>query len=242
MPDPASPARALERLTAFAPVPRQRMRRGGWSAERQREFILLLAELGSVRAACRAMGVGEHHIYKLRRHPEAEEFRQAWEIALDCGIRRIEDIAMDRAIHGVEQPVYHSGRLVGTRRAYNDRLLMFMLRNRAPERFGGRENGGRENGGRGAMGRGGLNAIDAMELKRLKKQWREEWEAKRERNADAEEDAAYDALDRKLETLHQNWREALSPRARAAWEEFQRIANEDEAAGYSVWADPDHKL
>ena len=60
------------------------------------------------------------------------------------------------------------GKLVGTRTTYNDRLRSlpprrrgFMLRNRAPDRF--------------AEGRAkGLNAVGQMELKRLKKQWREE--------------------------------------------------------------------
>lgn len=59
---------------SFNPVPRQRMRRGGWSADRQRQFIALLAETGSVRAAYRRLGVGEHHIYKLRNHPEAASY------------------------------------------------------------------------------------------------------------------------------------------------------------------------
>ena len=55
--------------------------------------------------------------------------------ALDLGVQRIEDVAMDRALNGVEVPVYHFGAVVGTRRVYNDRLLMFMLRIRAPKRF-----------------------------------------------------------------------------------------------------------
>lgn len=42
---------------------------------------------------------------------------------------------MDRALNGVEVPVYAYGKIIGTRRVYNDRLLMFMLRNRAPKRF-----------------------------------------------------------------------------------------------------------
>ena len=70
---------------------------------------------------------------------------------------------MDRALNGVDVPVYSYGKLVGTRTTYNDRLLMFMLRNRAPDRF--------------SEGRAkGLNAVGQMELKRLKKQWREEYE------------------------------------------------------------------
>ena len=67
---------------------------------------------------------------------------------------------MDRALNGVEEPVYHRGELVGTRRVYNDRLLMFLLRNRAADRFGvGVESGVRQ--GRGS------DAVPAKELARL---------------------------------------------------------------------------
>ena len=73
--------------------------------------------------------------YYLRRQCGAESFRAAWQAAIDLGVQRIEDVAMDRALNGVDVPVYSYGKLVGTRTAYTDRLLMFMLRNRAPERF-----------------------------------------------------------------------------------------------------------
>ena len=42
---------------------------------------------------------------------------------------------MDRALNGVEELVYFYGELAGTRVVHNDRLLMFLLRNRAPDRF-----------------------------------------------------------------------------------------------------------
>lgn len=42
---------------------------------------------------------------------------------------------MDRALNGVEAPVFHGGEQVGTPRIYNDRLLMLLLNNRAPGRF-----------------------------------------------------------------------------------------------------------
>jgi hypothetical protein len=93
------------------------------------------------------MGVGEHQVYVLRNHPEGESFRKAWEAALDMGIQRIEDAAMDRALNGVDAPVFYHGEKVGDRTVYNDRLLMFMLRTRAPERFGA---GGGGNRGLGA--------------------------------------------------------------------------------------------
>ena len=99
----------------------------------------------------------------LRRHPQAQKFHKAWEAALDIGIQRIEDVAMDRALNGVEVPVYAYGKIIGTRRVYNDRLLMFMLRNRAPRRFA-------------ADGAKGMNALDKQRLAQMKKEWRKEWE------------------------------------------------------------------
>ncbi len=138
------------------------------------------------------MGVGEYGIYALRRHPQAASFRAAWEVALDIGIRRIEDVAMDRALHGVEEPVYHVGAIVGTRRVYNDRLLMFMLRNRAPKRFAA------DGAGRAAAG---MNAIDQMMLIRLKKEWRAEWEKERALADVEDEDAVIAGINAKLDTM-----------------------------------------
>jgi hypothetical protein len=201
-------------LPEFTPVPRERMRRGGWSAERQRKFIELLAETGSVRAACRRMGVGEHHIYKLRRHPEAESFRRAWEAALDCGIARIEDVAMDRALHGVEQPVYSYGELVGTRQVYNDRLLMFMLRNRSPDRFGG-----------GAPR--SPNAVDRMQQERLKKRWLREWEAEQAEKSREDSRAVIARIDAKFKLMAERRRARMSPRTLAAERAFHQALTED---------------
>ena len=223
-PSPNLPARSIP---TFTPVPRQRMRQGGWSADRQREFIELLAETGSVRSACRRMGVSEHHIYKLRRHLEAESFRTAWEAALDIGVQRIEDVAMDRALNGVEEPVYHRGEIVGTRRAYNDRLLMFMLKNRAPERFGD----GSRSSDPGWKGR--ETARLAM---KLRKQIREELEAEAKASAPtpAEIHASINAkiagLRREAELHRQREWERLSHDTRAAWERFEALKARDIAA------------
>ena len=136
---------------------------------------------------------------------------------------------MDRALNGVDVPVYSYGKLVGTRTAYNDRLLMFMLRNRAPERFGG---------SRFAEGRAkGLNAVGQMELKRLKKQWREEYEREEAQGGEAR---VFASIDAKIAKARQNYLDSMSPRARAAWDAFKAIEAEDEAAGYRWCEDPEH--
>jgi hypothetical protein len=134
MPAAAHVATSLARLPDFKAVPR-RYRHDGWTPERQRAFIAALADMGSVKAAAHSVGMTPESAYYLRRQRAAEGFANAWLAALDLGVRRLEDIALERAIHGVEVPVYSYGKLVGTRRVYNDRLLMFMLRNRAPHRF-----------------------------------------------------------------------------------------------------------
>ena len=211
-------------LPDFVPVPRQCERHDGWTEDRQRRFIAALADTGSVHAACKAVNMSQAGAYYLRRQRGAESFRAAWQAAIDLGVQRIEDVAMDRALNGVDVPVYSYGKLVGTRTAYNDRLLMFMLRNRAPERF--------------TEGRAkGLNAVGQMELKRLKKQWREEYEREQ---AQGGEQRVYDALEAKLNAARDKWLTALSPRARAAYDAFRAIEAEDKAAGYRWWDDPEH--
>lgn len=213
-------------IPAFDPVPRQKVRRDGWTPARQRAFIEALADTGSVDAACRAVDMSQVGAYLLRRQPGAEGFRAAWEAALDLGVKRIEDVAMDRALNGVEMPVYSYGKLVGTRTSYNDRLLMFMLRNRAPGRF--------------AEGSAkGLNAVGLMEQNRLKKQWRAEWEAEQRRVTPAEVRAS---LEHKVEHWRQQIERSHSPRALAAYREYLRIREEDAAKGYDAREDPEHPL
>ena len=46
------------------------------------------------------------------------------------GVRLLADTALARALDGVEEPVFWKGEQIGTKRRYNDRLLMFLLENR----------------------------------------------------------------------------------------------------------------
>ena len=208
-----SAARPATRLPAFTPVPRKCARHDGWTPERQRAFIERLADYGSVRAAANAVGMTPESAYHLRRQPGAEQFRQAWQAALDLGIERIEDVAMDRALNGIEVPVYSYGKLVGTRRIYNDRLLMFMLRNRAPARF--------------AEGRAsGLNAVDKKLLARLKKEWRREWEREQGALQLQREAETMASINAKIDALREREEQA----ARLEAQRGPRLTPEEEAA------------
>ena len=211
----------------FDPVPRRARRHDGWTIARQRGFIEALADTGSVAAAAKAVNMSAEGAYALRRAPGADSFRAAWRAALDLGVQRIEDVAMDRALNGVEQPVYSYGKLVGSRTAYNDRLLMFMLRNRAPERF--------------AEGRPKrLNALDRQAMTRLKKEWHKEWAQEQALLSIREEQASIEDIVEKARRVRTERVRMLSPRARAAHDEYERLMDEDRANGYDPVADPDH--
>jgi hypothetical protein len=71
----------MARLLSFTPAP-VRYRKDGWTPQRQRAFILGLAETGAVLAACRRVGKSAEAAYRLSRRPDAAAFRAAWETAL----------------------------------------------------------------------------------------------------------------------------------------------------------------
>lgn len=197
-------------LPTFTPVPRLKDRSNGWKPHIQQRFIEALAETGSVAAACKRVGRSDMGAYQLRRHPDAEEFRAAWDKALDLGVRRIEDHAMDRALYGAEEVVVQNGETIVRRRRYNERLVMFMLRNRAPERFS-------EGGARG------LSAVDNMRLKRLKEAWRQEWEDERRRKRPDIEEVRQEIL-RKVAAIDAHRRQSwtgFEHRLRAVWDAVQ---------------------
>lgn len=125
-------------LPAFEPVPRKARRHDGWTPERQRAFIEALADTGSVSRAAAMVNMTPRCAYYLRRQPGAEGFRKAWEAALDFGVARMKDIAFERAVEGQLVPMLVGGRLIGWRRIYNDRLLMFCLRHYGEDKSGKR--------------------------------------------------------------------------------------------------------
>ncbi|HEY0625111.1 MAG TPA: hypothetical protein VGD10_00100 [Allosphingosinicella sp.] len=120
----------------WVPV-RRRPRFDGWTEEKQRRFIEVLADTGLVSAAAKAVGLSRESAYRLKRSPHGAAFARAWDAARHHAGGLIEDTAFERAIEGVEQNVYDEwGEVVCTKRVHNDRLLMFLLRNLKPERYG----------------------------------------------------------------------------------------------------------
>ena len=220
-------------LPAFTPVPRLTTRHDGWTDARQLGFIEALADTGSVKAAAHRVNMTPEGAYHLRRHAEAATFRKAWEAALALGIAQLEDIAMERALYGQEVPVYSYGKLIGSRVVHNDRLLMFMLKNRAPTRFDAH--------GRVVARQNSINdPHHAAQLSRLKKQWRKEWEAEKVVADERSEKEVLDSIDLFIDKMRTNHFANMAPHVRAAYDDYLRLEQEDKARSRTALPAPDN--
>lgn len=96
-------------------------------------FLDALADGLSVSDAAKAAGVPIRTIYNWREGDPA--FAAEWATAYTIGADNLEAEAQRRAVKGVEEPVFHGGKIVGTVTRYSDTLLIYMMKARDPERF-----------------------------------------------------------------------------------------------------------
>ena len=108
-------------------------RLAGWSAERQRLFLTVLAETGSVHLASSAARLTARSAYLLRTRSPA--FASAWNAAQQLAVGRLSAIAFDRAINGRVEQIFQDGQPVGEKRVPSDRLLTWLLARLDPKRF-----------------------------------------------------------------------------------------------------------
>lgn len=123
-------------LLAFVPYRHLAPRGNSITPERQRRFIATLAATGIVSQAARSIGKSMEALYKLRHKPGAEGFAAAWDTALERGMQRLEDCALQRAIQGTPTPIVSGGQILGTWHKPDNNLLRFMLQHRQSGRYG----------------------------------------------------------------------------------------------------------
>lgn len=187
-----------------------------WTARRMRLFLQALAQTCSVKQAAAAVGMSRQSAYRLRARLSGQPFDDAWDAALEFGLQQLAHAALDRALNGVEEPVFHNGEQVGTRTRYDERLTMFLLAH--PARIG-RHPVGRE---------ADLNQWDRLlngiehgpptwaEYKEIVVSDEDEAEAKRQGEASAQEfldrHSHYRAVERREAAARDRSRAPASPR------------------------------
>ena len=97
----------------------------GWTPALKARFLDRLAAHGNARAASRAAGLSHEAAYRLRRRDE--EFARGWAAALVLARENGAHALGERAIEGIEEPVWYRGKQVGTRRRFDTRLLLAHL-------------------------------------------------------------------------------------------------------------------
>ena len=88
-------------------------------------FLLCLAHTGNVTIAAEFAGTSRAAIYSWRSGDSA--FNEQWHEALLEAAGRLGNIAWQRAVKGVEVPIFFQGEQIGCRRLFSDRLLMHLL-------------------------------------------------------------------------------------------------------------------
>ena len=122
-------------MSAHPNLPARRPRHDGWTVERQTAFLKVLASCGCVTHAARSVGMSRQSAHNLYNRPSAHAFRRAYDAALDCSLRLVEDGLWSRAINGVARPIFYQGEQVGEWLHFDERLAMFLLRTRRPHRY-----------------------------------------------------------------------------------------------------------
>lgn len=186
---PATPTTIEGDLDArlnFTPVPRGAKRWNGLTELKQRTFIQLLADSGSVTMAAKAIGTTTSAMYSLRRGAGAESFAAAWEAAIDIGARRVLDTLVEHAIHGTPETIIQDGEVVAERRRYNHRAMMWIVSQRFPEKYGSAT---------GLMEMSGMSHA----MQKLKAKWEGEWRTKYEAEQAAIAEADIEAQEAVLE-------------------------------------------
>ena len=138
----------------WVPV-RRRPRSDGWTEEKQRRFIEVLADTGRVALAAKAVGLSRQAAYELKRSGDGSAFSRAWDAARLHAGALLEDIAFDRAIEGREENVFNEfGEVIATKYVPDNRMLTFLLKHLIPDRYGNAAASG-AGAGAGAVGNAG---------------------------------------------------------------------------------------
>jgi hypothetical protein len=111
-----------------------RARGDGFGEQRKRMFLVALRGGEGVLAACRAVGISNRTAYNHRRDDPI--FARQWALARGMATLPLDLALYERAVEGVEEPVYFYGKLSHVRRRRSDALLGRLLAAEKPEKYG----------------------------------------------------------------------------------------------------------
>ncbi len=197
-----------------------RGRHDGFTAERRRAFLEVLAKTGCVSDGARVAGVSTTTVDRWRRQDAV--FAKACETALHMAASHIETLAWERGVTGIEEPVWHHGKRVGTRLKRSDAIFRLLLIASNRKKYG-------------RLGAVGRKALVKAERKRIEREIRAGIAAER---PDAEEVRRSILL--RLMRIDAHERGGPPPHSvddpdHLAWEAAEARRREEELALFDQW-------
>ena len=98
-----------------------------WTAPKMAGFLRMLSATHSVSAAARSVGMSRQSAYRLRSRLKGGPFDLAWDVAFHHSYDNLAHAALERALNGVEIPIFHKGEQVGSYRKFDERLTVALL-------------------------------------------------------------------------------------------------------------------
>jgi len=102
-------------------------RQDGWTLPKQATFLRALSASHSVTQAAKSVGMSRQSAYRLRSKLKGQAFDLAWEVAFHHSYDVLAHTALERALNGVEVPVYYQGEKIDTYRKFDERLTVALL-------------------------------------------------------------------------------------------------------------------
>jgi hypothetical protein len=126
----ATPAklRAVPATPAADAPPGKPARRDSWPLAVQVDFLRALSATHSVSEAAKSVGKSRQSAYRLRSKLKGQPFDLAWEVAFHHSYDVLAHAALERALNGVEVPVFFQGEQVGSYRRFDERLTVALLK------------------------------------------------------------------------------------------------------------------
>lgn len=105
-------------------------RHDGWSLDKQAAFLRALSATHSITEAAQSVGMTRQSAYRLRSRLKGQAFDLAWEVAFHHSYDVLAHAALERALNGVEVPVWFKGEQVGSYRRFDEKLTVALLNKR----------------------------------------------------------------------------------------------------------------
>jgi molybdenum-dependent DNA-binding transcriptional regulator ModE len=109
-------------------------RADGFTAQKRRRYLKTLAKTGCRSDAAKVAGISRNTADRWRRKDAG--FAKACAAAIDQASSHIDTLAWERAVTGIEEPVFHCGKVVGTRIKRSDAIFRMLLIGSNKKKYG----------------------------------------------------------------------------------------------------------